>query len=152
MMTDDILGEKIVISKVLIQNDEGKFLVVKEREDRNKDTAGKWELPGGRLKYGENQFEAGARELEEEVALTVDEDDGEDVVRIEVEDNSLVSCYIVYFTNFQGEASIREDSHLSEFRWVTGEEFIDMDWHSNAGYDIVPMKDLEKYLEKENIY
>lgn len=151
-MAEDILGEKIVISKVLIQNNESEFLVVKEREDREKETAGKWELPGGRLKYGENQFKAGARELEEEVGLNVEPEEGEDVVRIEVEDDSLVSCYIVYFPNFEGKASIREDSHLSELKWVSAEEFIEMDWHSNAGYDIVPMKDLGKYLEKENIY
>ena len=151
-MAEDILGEKIVISKVLLQNDEGEFLVVREREDRDKETAGKWELPGGRLKYGESQFEAGAREIEEEVGLEVDPEEGKDVVRIEVEDDSLVSCYIVYFPKFEGEASIRDESYLSEFRWVTAEEFIDMDWHSNAGYDIVPMKDLEKYLDKENIY
>lgn len=151
-MAEDILGEKIVISKVLVRNEDGDFLVVREREDRDKETAGKWELPGGRLKYGESQFEAGARELEEEVGLEVDPGEGEDVVRIEVEDDSLVSCYIVYFPDFEGDASIRDESHLSEFRWVSAEEFIDMDWHSNAGYDIVPMKDLEKYLEKENIY
>lgn len=151
-MPDDILGQKIVISKVLIKNDEDKFLVVKEREDREKDTAGKWELPGGRLKYGEDQFEAGARELKEEVGIEVEPEDGRDVVRIEVEDDSLVSCYIVYFPKFKGKASIREESHLSEFKWVTPEKFIEMDWHSNAGYDIVPMKDLEKYLNKENIY
>lgn len=151
-MAEDILGEKIVISKVLIQNSEGEFLVVKEREDREKETAGKWELPGGRLKYGESQFEAGAREMDEEVGLQVNPAEGEDVVRIEVEDDGLVSCYIVYFPDFEGDASINEESHLSEFKWVTPEEFIEMDWHSNAGYDIVPMQDLEKYLEKENIY
>ena len=151
-MSDDILGEKIVISKVLIQNDEGKFLVVKEQEDRDKETAGKWELPGGRLKYGENQFEAGARELKEEVGLEAKSEEGKDVVRIEVEDDTIVSCYIVYFKDYGGDASIEDESHLSEYKWVDSEEFIEMDWHSNAGYDIVPMKHLEKYLEKDNIY
>lgn len=151
-MADDISGQKIVISKVLVRNNEGKFLVVKEKENRNKETAGKWELPGGRLKYGENQFEAGSRELEEETGLETEPKEGEDVVRIEVEDDELVSCYIVYFQEFNGKAEIKEDSHLSDYKWVSADDFIDMDWHSNAGYDIVPMKDLEKYLAKENIY
>lgn len=151
-MAEDISGQKIVISKVLLRNNDGEFLVVKEREDREKETAGKWELPGGRLKYGEDQFEAGAREINEEVGLEVDSNEGEDVVRIEVEDDSLVSCYIVYFEEFGGEPEIRDESHLSEYKWVGADQFIEMDWHSNAGYDIVPMKDLEKYLKKENIY
>lgn len=151
-MTDDILGQKIVISKVLIRDEDGKFLVIKEREGRDKETAGKWELPGGRLKYGENQFQAGSRELKEEVGIETEPGKGEDVVRIEVEDDGLVSCYVVCFPEFEGEPEINEESHLSDYRWVDPEEFMDMDWHSNAGYDIVPMKHLEKYLEKDNIY
>lgn len=63
-----------------------------------------------------------------------------------------MSCYIVYFPEFEGEPAVKEDGHLSEYRWVTADEFVEMDWHSNAGYDIVPMQDLEKYLEKDNIY
>lgn len=151
-MADDILGQKIVISKVLVRNEDGEFLVVREQDDRNKETAGKWELPGGRLKYGEDQFQAGSRELKEELDLVTNSEEGRDVVRIEVEDDILVSCYIVYFPSFNGEPQIEEEGHLAEYRWVTPDEFIEMDWHSNAGYDIVPMKDLEKYLEKEKIY
>jgi hypothetical protein len=50
-VTEDKKGKKIITSKVLIQNPEGDFLAIKNVEDREK-TAGKWELPGGRLKYG----------------------------------------------------------------------------------------------------
>lgn len=151
-MTEDISGEKIVISKVLLQNENGEFLAVRERSNRDKETAGKWELPGGRIKFGEDRFEAAMRELKEEVGLEVDPEEGEDVVRIEVESDHLVSCYIVYFDSFEGEPKIKEESHHSEYRWVTADEFLKMDWHSDAGYDIVPMKHLQEYLDKEKIY
>lgn len=151
-MEDDISGEKIVISKVLLRNRNGDFLVVKESEKREKRTAGKWELPGGRLKFGESRFEAGARELREEVNLDVKPEDGEDVVRIEVESDHLVSCYIIYFSSFNGSPEILENSKHSEYRWVAADEFLEMEWHADAGYDIVPMKHLEEYLEKEKIY
>lgn len=149
-MSKDIAGQKIVVSKALIQNEEDKFLVVRESEDRDKDTAGKWELPGGRVKVGEDRFDAAKRELKEEV--NIEAEDGEDVVRIEVESDHLVSCYIVYFNNFKGEPSIGEIGNHSEIRWVEPEEFLEMDWHSDAGYDIVPMMYLEEYLDKTKIY
>lgn len=147
-MTEDKEGKKIITSKVLIQNDEGKFLAIRNSDEREKD-AGKWELPGGRLKYGEDRFKAAKREMKEEFALEIDE--VEDVVRIEVESDHLVSCYIMFTEDWNGEPKLREEKH-SEFRWVTVDEFIELDWHSDAGYDIVPMKCLEEYLEKEKIY
>lgn len=149
-MSEDISGQKIVVSKALIQNEDGKFLVVRESEDRDKETAGQWELPGGRVKVGEDRFEAAKREVEEEISIKPD--DPEDVVRIEVESDHLVSCYIVYFNNFSGTPEIGEKGHHSEFRWVEPEEFLEMDWHSDAGYDIVPMMYLEEYLGKDKIY
>jgi 8-oxo-dGTP diphosphatase len=149
-MTEDIEGRKIVVSKALVRDGEGRFLAVRESADRDKETAGKWELPGGRVKVGENRFEAARRELEEEVNL--DASEGEDVVRIEVESDHLVSCYIVYFEDFSGEVRLKEEGHHDDFRWVEPEEFVKMDWHSDAGYDIVPMMYLEEYLEKDKIY
>lgn len=149
-MSDDISGQKIVVSKALIQNEEGEFLVVREAEDRDKDTAGQWELPGGRVKIGEDRFEAAKREVKEEIRI--EPEDAEDVVRIEVESDHLVSCYIVHFNEFSGTPEIGEEGHHSEFRWVEPEEFLEMNWHSDAGYDIVPMMYLEEYLEKDKIY
>jgi 8-oxo-dGTP diphosphatase len=145
---DDKEGKKIITAKVLVQNGDGKFLAIRNSEDREK-TAGKWELPGGRLKYGEDRFKASRREMKEEFALEVE--NLQDVVRIEVESDHLVSCYILFSDEWNGEPELREDKH-SEYRWVTADEFMELDWHSDAGYDIVPMKCLKEYLEKEKIY
>ncbi len=149
-MTEDISGQKIVVSKALVQNQKGEFLVVREAEDREKETAGKWELPGGRVKVDEDRFEAARREVKEEIKI--EPSNSEDVVRIEVESDHLVSCYIVHFKDFEGEPEIGEKGHHSEFKWVSPEEFLEMDWHSDAGYDIVPMMYLEEYLDKDKIY
>ncbi len=149
-MTEDIEATKIVVSKALIRDDEGRFLVLRESEGRDKHTSGKWEIPGGRLKVGEDRYEAAKREVKEE--LNIDVKDPQDVVRIEVESDHLVSCYIVAFGGFQGEPEIRLDEKHSEHRWVTADEFMELDWHSDAGYDIVPMKHLDDYLDRDNVY
>ena len=148
MTPEDKEGKKIITAKVLVQDSEGRFLAIKNSDDREK-SAGKWELPGGRLKYGEDRFKAAKREMKEEFDLNVEE--VKDVVRIEVESDHLVSCYILFTEDWSGEPRLREDKH-STYRWVTAEEFMELDWHSDAGYDIVPMKCLEEYLEKDKIY
>jgi len=144
--------EEVAVSKVLVRNSEGKFLAIKESEDREKDTAGMWEIPGGKIKPDEDRFEAASRELMEEVAIDTNTDDAEDIVRIEIESDHLVSCYIIYFNEHSGEPQISEDSKHSEFRWVSAEEFLSLDWHSDAGYDIAPMRYFKEYREKDKNY
>lgn len=132
----------IPVAKVLIQNSEEKFLAVKEEE------SGKWELPGGCIEQGENRFQASKREIKEELGLEIT--GLQDVVRIEIEDDRTVNCYMIYAENFKGKPEPREE--ILETKWVTAGEFKDMDWHLNAGYNIPVMKHLEEYLEKENSY
>lgn len=53
-----------------IQNNEGKFLVVK-RSDTDEFMAGKWELPGGGVDGEETPQKALIREIKEEVGLDI---------------------------------------------------------------------------------
>ncbi len=137
------MTEKIPVAKVLIQNNEGEFLVVKERE------SGKWELPGGIIEDDENRFEAAEREVREETGLEIES--FEDVVRIEVEDEKCVNCWIV-FTETDSTAVELHERELSEYRWATSAEYREMNWHADAGYGLPAMVFLDEYLEKEKKY
>ncbi|MFB6181047.1 MAG: NUDIX hydrolase [Candidatus Nanohalobium sp.] len=132
----------IPVAKVLIQNQEDKFLAVKEKD------SGKWELPGGCIEKDEDRFQAAKREIREELGIKIT--GLQDVVRIELEDDRKVNCYMIHVESFDGKPEPREE--LTETRWVTAGEFKDMNWHLNAGYNIPVMKHLEEYLEKENNY
>lgn len=137
--------EKTNVAKILIRNSEGKFLVVQKSESYGW-KAGKWELPGGKIEEGEDRFEAGKRELEAETGL--EPDDLRNVVRVEVEefsDKPIVNCWIFYTDSFSGEVELSDEHQKS--RWVSAEEFIELDWHRDAGYEIPVMKNIEEYLE-----
>lgn len=145
-------GDEIEVVKLLIENSEGKFLAV-QKTDVEKVSggekyklygrmAGKWELPGGRIEDGNNRFEAGKKEIMEELNLEVKE--LRDVVREAIEEKNNVNTWIVYADEFSGDLELSKEH--DEFRWVSAREYAELDWHQDAGYGLAPMRHLETYL------
>ncbi len=151
-------GHEIDVVKLLIQNSDGKFLAMqKTPEDKvssgEKYTlygrmAGKWELPGGRFKGASDRFEAAKREIKEECGIEIA--DLEDIVREEIEEVNSVNTFILFAEDFEGEVRLSKE-HVN-YGWVTAEEYLQLDWHQDAGYGYPPMKFLEDYLEKQKSY
>lgn len=141
------MTEKIEVAKVLVQNKKDKFLVLQKSENYDW-KAGKWELPGGKIEsqLGEDRLDAAKREVKDEVDLELKS--LVDVVRIEIEefnDKYDVNCFILHSDSFAGEVKLSEEHQ--ESKWVTAQEFKDMDWHRDAGYAIPAMRCLKDYLE-----
>lgn len=132
----------ISVAKVLIQNDNKEFLVVRDVD------SGKWELPGGIIEDGEDRFAASEREVEEETGMGIS--GLEDLLRLKIEDERLIDCYMIYAERFEGELEIGGD--VSEAKWVSAEEYLGMDWHRDAAYNIVPMMYVDEYRDTENTY
>jgi mutator protein MutT len=131
------VSDRIDVSKVVLRRRDGKVLIVEERE------SGKWELPGGKIEAGEDRIEAASRELEEETG--VEPEDFEDVVRVEVESDICVNCYILLAECEDPEIDLYENE-LSDFRWIQPEEFRTVDWHADAGYAVPALVYLEDYV------
>lgn len=152
-------GMEIAVVKALIQNEEGKFLAVKksviekvssgQRFKKYGDMSGKWELPGGRIgkRKNEDRFEALKRELSEELGIEVS--GGTDVVREEIEEENTVDVFIVLLRPDDWEGEIELSEEHSELEWVRPEQYLDLDWHKDAGYGYSPMKFLDDYLEMD---
>lgn len=136
------MPDKIPVVKVVIQNQDNEFLIVKEEE------SGRWELAGGLIEDDEDRFEAARREVKEETELEVS--GLEDLVRLELEDDRLIDCYMIYAEEFNGELEVGGD--VSKARWISSDEIKEADWHMDSAYNIVPMIYLEDYLETENDY
>ena len=141
---------KIDVAKVLIENEEGKFLVL-QKSDSYEWKAGKWELPGGKVEeeLEEERLDTAKREVKDESGLTLK--NLLDVVRVEVgefdSDKPDVNCWILYSESFSGEVRLSEEHQ--NYKWVSSEEFKNMDWHRDAGYAIPAMEFLDEYLEKK---
>jgi len=148
-------GEEIDVVKLLIENEEGKFLAMqKTAEDKIHSghsytlygrMAGKWELPGGTFEDHEDRFEASRREAKEEVGIELGE--VKDVVREEIEEENKINTYIIYCDEWNGEVEASKEHQ--DYRWVSAEEYKNLNWHQDAGYGYPPMKFLRDYLNRE---
>ena len=64
----DVSRAPVVVAAAVIEQD-GRFLLTRRLEGTH--LAGRWEFPGGKCEPGETHAEALARELEEELAVSV---------------------------------------------------------------------------------
>lgn len=58
--------------KIIVQNEEGKYLLIKRADKEKIEHCGNWECPGGKLEEGESFEEAAIREAKEEVNLDIE--------------------------------------------------------------------------------
>ena len=137
----------IDIVKILVQNDEGKFLMLKKASSYE-DMGDRWEQPGGKIEDDEDRFEAARREIKEETGLEID--DLDDLVRLELESDEKINCFVMYADSFSGDVEI-DDKH-QEWKWIDKKEALELDWHRDAAYIIPVIIYLEDYLESDRNY
>ncbi|MBI2148760.1 NUDIX domain-containing protein, partial [Candidatus Woesearchaeota archaeon] len=63
-------NKTFVAMKAVILNDKNEILIIQESsKDPSRSHVGKWDVPGGRLNFGEDPFEGLRREVKEETNL-----------------------------------------------------------------------------------
>lgn len=112
---------QIVVAGALICD--AKVLVA--QRVRPPELAGRWELPGGKVAPGETERDALARELAEELGLTVGDVavGGRLGADIAVDGRFTLRAYRVRL--IRGEPDARDHRAL---RWITAAELHDLDW------------------------
>lgn len=127
--------DEIPVVKVLIENSEGEFLAVREKE------SGHWELPGGKIEEDEDRFSAAKREVKEETGLEIE--DPNDVIRLDLHREEELRCWMVQAVKRDVEPK-PGGKEVDNLRWVTSEEFQELEWSIDAGFNIPVMKMMEE--------
>lgn len=117
--------------KALIKQDD-KFLVIKQAVGENII----WDLPGGKIEFGETPFDALRREVKEELAAEI-----QIIKPLGVwwffnparEKQVICNTYICSLKNSAIDITQNPaDENILEYRWVTKEEFLDDNYQAES--------------------
>lgn len=114
-------GEMRVVAAVIQSGDE--FLAC--RRSAQKNLAGKWEFPGGKVEFGETDVEALTREIKEELSVDVQVGD-----LVAVSRSISGPQEIVMYTYFAQLISLKPtySSDHDQLLWVTKTGLESLDW------------------------
>lgn len=105
--------------KIILQNKEGKFLVVFRSAEKYPEAGAQWETVGGRINRGFSLMENLRREVREETGLQIKDDikllDAQDILRPH---KHIVR--LTYLGKASGEVQL-SDEH-TDFRWLSIKE------------------------------
>ena len=113
---------KVVVGGLIYQNK--KILICQRKEEG--DHPLKWEFPGGKLKYKENNQEALKRELKEELSIEINEMIFFDEYLYEYKKLSK-NLKLIFFQIFQFEGEIQNKVH-QQLKWIDISKLGDYDF------------------------
>jgi 8-oxo-dGTP pyrophosphatase MutT (NUDIX family) len=147
-------GSRVDVVKILLEDSEGRFLAVQKTSQEKVHSghsytlygrmAGKWELPGGTREQSESLVESAAREAKEEIGIEIME--AKKVVREEIEEENDVNVWIVLCSDWRGEIELSKEH--TDYRFMSPQEYLECDWHQDAGYGYAPAEFLDSYLNE----
>lgn len=93
-----------------------KYLLLKKARDIHPDHVGSWEVPGGKIKPGEDSLVASLREIKEETGL--DCEIVQELKFLELEKNNIKTKTHVYLAESPSDKVVLSDEH-SDYIWVS---------------------------------
>jgi ADP-ribose pyrophosphatase YjhB (NUDIX family) len=112
--------------KILLKNDEGKYLLLRRSLEKYPEIVGRWDIVGGRIDPGKTLLENLKREIKEETGLELVGEPklvaAQDILR----DNGRHIVRLTYLGKSAGEVKL-DRSENEEYKWFSMEELLAID-------------------------
>ena len=128
-MSDGKRSDQVLISNGIVEKN-GKFLMVKRDREWDEKAHNKWEIPGGKVDFGEKPGKAAVREVEEETGFMVKSPRLLENVYTHVwEYNSRMSQIVIfpYLCELEGGEKDVSDKNVKDVDWFTREEIRELE-------------------------
>jgi len=115
----------------LAVNKKGEFLLTKRNQPGNHRTNAKWQLPGGGMEFGETPEQVLAREMEEELKVSVRILYPQPIVRTHVYDKSSAKLQVIlltYLIDIGGQKAKIGNHEASELGWFSADQVHKLDY------------------------
>jgi 8-oxo-dGTP diphosphatase len=128
-MTAESRPRVVLVNRCFVKRDDGKLLVIK-RSPTDKNNAGKWEVPGGKVDEGQDFTQAQEREVMEETGLLA-----EPTERLVFVDSFVIGTgqykglpYVALFsiTKLVGGNLVISEEH-TDYAWVSYDQMLTYD-------------------------
>ena len=116
-------GEYHLVVHIWIVSSQGEFLI-QRRSENKKLMPGEWAATGGAAIAGEDSYTAANRELFEELGIPSNKHTLKKITRIKRR-NSLLDIWLIN-TNISNDKLRLQDDEVSDAKWVSRNELIDM--------------------------
>ncbi len=121
-------GQVIISNGVVRKN--GKILMVKRKREWDEQAHGKWELPGGKVEFGEKPKETVVREIKEETGFKTREPEliPETYTHLWEYENRKTHLVILSYTcRLDGGSKDCSDKNVMDVEWLSMEEIRNKD-------------------------
>ncbi|MCL2007500.1 MAG: NUDIX domain-containing protein [Treponema sp.] len=115
-------GEYHIVLNIWIINDKNEILITQRHEDKTFPL--KWECTGGSIIAGEDSFTGAMREVEEEIGIKLNPENGKLIETI-VRKDDIKDIYL-FTENVDISKAILQENEVIDIKWVTIEEFNQM--------------------------
>lgn len=115
-------GEYYVCCEIWVQNSKGQFLMTQRHPDKK--AGGLWEFTGGGVLAGETTKQAAVRELNEELGITIEENELE-LLDVYQQKNYFMDIFVLR-RELDIEALALQPEEVVDAKWVSQDEMLKM--------------------------